>query len=307
MPGRGRYAPSPSGPLHLGNLRTALLAWLFARHAGGSFVLRIEDLDRDRVRPGATDQMIRDLRRLGLDWDEGPDLGGPFAPYTQSERLPLYQRHIDFLVAGNLAYPCYCSRSDIAAAAQAPNAPLSGTRPYSGSCRDPDRRERRRRAHPTRPPAYRFKLDTGLTVFRDAVRGECRFACTAGVDDFVIRRADGVPAYQLAVVVDDALMRVGQVVRGDDLLDSTPRQIALYQAFGYTPPAWAHVPLVRDESGNRLAKRDHSVAGDIGDHPEMLVGQLAASCGLTEPGVPCTVHRLLAEFDPARLAPQPGL
>ncbi len=308
---RGRFAPSPSGPLHLGNLRTALLAWLFARRAGGSFVLRIEDLDQSRARPDAVDQMILDLRWLGLDWDEGPDVGGPFSPYTQSLRGGIYQEQLNFLTEHDLAYPCWCSRSDILAAGAAPNAPIAGSVPYSGACRDPERREQLRRARPTRRPAYRFRVDTRNVTFFDAVVGTCAFPLTAGGDDFVIQRSDGVPAYQLAVVVDDAAMRIGQVVRGDDLLDSTPRQILLYEALGLKSPTWAHVPIVRDETGVRLAKRDNSAgiaaARRAGEHPEPWIGRLASGCGLVSAGTACTARELRDAFDSKKLAPQPDL
>jgi glutamyl-tRNA synthetase len=308
---RGRFAPSPSGPLHLGNLRTALLAWLFARHAGGSFVLRVEDLDQSRARPEAVDQMILDLGWLGLDWDEGPDLGGPFSPYVQSQRGSIYQNQVDALVSKGLAYPCYCSRSDILAAVAAPNAPIAVSAPYSGACRDPDHREGRRRANPSRRPAYRFRVDSANQTFTDAVVGVCTFSLSAGAHDFVIQRSDGVPAYQLAVVVDDAAMRIGQVVRGDDLLDSTPRQILLYEALGLRPPTWAHVPLMRDQAGARLAKRDNSAgvaaARRTGERPETLIGRLAADCGLIPPGIACTARDLCDVFDPRKLAPQPDL
>jgi len=308
---RGRFAPSPSGPLHLGNLRTALLAWLFARSSGGSFVLRLEDLDRPRMRPGAAEAILSDLRWLGLDWDEGPDVGGPCAPYRQSDRSPLYRAHLERLLTTGLAYPCYCSRAEIAASACAPNAPVADSPRYPGTCRDPDRRTSRRRSRPDRAPAYRFAMTGTEQQFTDAVVGPCRFPLAAGDDDFVIWRTDGTPAYQLAVVVDDALMEIAQVVRGDDLLDSTPYQLALYQAFGYQAPEWAHVPLLRDSEGARLAKR-HETEG-LADHraracqPEEVVGALATSCGLVPGGTTCTAQDLLHGFTPARLAPQPGL
>lgn len=310
-PFRGRFAPTPSGPLHGGNLRTALLAWLFARQAGASFALRIEDLDRPRMVPGAAEEMIADLHWLGLDWDEGPDTGGPHAPYRQSERGTFYREHLDRLLSLGLVYPCYCSRADIAGAASAPNAPLGAARPYSGACRDPERREQRRRAHPERQPSYRFKLESEDIQFSDAVHGQCLFALRAGADDFIVWRADGTPAYQLAVVVDDALMRIGQVVRGDDLLDSTPRQLALYRAFAYPPPSWVHVPLLHGADGARLAKRERAegvaVLRAAGAPAEMVVGELAASLGLVPAGTRLGARGLLAIFDPANLVPQPGL
>jgi len=310
-PSRGRFAPSPSGPLHLGNLRTALLAWLFARAGGGSFVLRLEDLDRPRVRPGAFEGILHDLRWLGIDWDEGPDIGGPSGPYRQSDRLPLYREHLRRLLELGLAYPCYCSRADSAIAASAPNGLLKEHAGYTGACRDPERRARRRQSRPDREPAYRFAIASMDQEFVDAVAGPCRFRLTAGQDDFVIWRATGTPAYQLAVVVDDALMGIDQVARGDDLLDSTPRQVALYQAFGYQAPEWAHVPILRDSTGARMAKRNASEGLDVararGWRPEQLVGALAASLGLVPNGAACTAADLLPGFNAAKLVPQPGL
>lgn len=310
-PSRGRYAPSPSGPLHLGNLRTALLAWLFARSGGGSFVLRLEDLDRARVRPGASEGIVRDLRWLGIDWDEGPDVGGPSGPYQQSDRLPLYRDHLNWLLELGLAYPCYCSRADGAIAASAPNGPLKESAGYTGACRDPELRASRRRSHPNREPVFRFAVTSGDQDVVDAVAGHRRFGLKSGQDDFVIWRAGGVPAYQLAVVVDDALMGIGQVIRGDDLLDSTPRQMALYLAFGYQAPNWAHVPIVRDAAGKRMAKRSSDEGLDgaraRGCRTEEVVGALAASIGLVPDGTVCAARELLNEFNSARLVPQPGL
>jgi glutamyl-tRNA synthetase len=307
--GRGRFAPSPSGALHLGNLRTALLARLFARHAGATFVLRNEDLDRPRVRPGAAEAMLRDLRWLGLDWDEGPDVGGPFAPYTQSERTHHYVEHLERLQRAGLVYPCYCSRTDIQRAASAPHGPEPDGAQYPGTCRDPERRVQQRRAHPERLPAYRFIAPDETVRVVDRLKGPIEQNLARQVGDFVVWRADGTPAYQLAVVVDDALMRVGEVVRGEDLLDSTPRQVVLYRALGYPVPAFAHVPLLRDEHGARLAKREGPAGLEPlrqqGWRPEDVVGMLAASCGLVAPGTACTPAELVTTFDPMRLASPP--
>jgi len=329
---RGRYAPTPSGPLHLGNLRTALLAWLLARHAAGLFVLRVEDLDRPRVRPGAPAAMLDDLRWLGLDWDEGPDAGGPGAPYTQSERGAFYVEHLRFLQDHGLVYPCYCSRADIARAASAPHgyAPSgdgavaivsvgeTGEGPrYPGTCRDPARRaEQRERAH-GRPPALRFRVPEGregVVRFEDELYGPVEQDMARAVGDFVVRRSDGVPSDQLAVVVDDALMGITGVARGVDLLLSTPRQILLYRAFqplGYNMPRFLHVPLAVDAAGERLAKR-HGAAGlgplrEQGIAPARVAGALAASAGLVPPGTTLTPRELLGVFDPALLSRAPSI
>jgi glutamyl-tRNA synthetase len=306
---RGRYAPTPSGPLHLGNLRTALLAWLLARHAGGAFVLRMEDLDRPRVRPGAAAAILSDLRWLGLDWDEGPDTGGPAAPYTQSERGAIYEEHLRRLHEAGLVYPCYCSRTDIARAASAPHGAEDGPA-YPGTCRDPLQREQQRRRAGGRPPALRLRVPGGMVGFQDGLYGLVEQDVARASGDVVVRRADGVPAYQLAVVVDDALMAITDVVRGADLLFSTPRQIALYHAFGYTVPRFLHVPLAVDASGERLAKRHGAVGlGPLrasGLPPEYVVGALAASVGLVPPGTALTARELLTVFDPLRLAREPA-
>jgi len=311
---RGRYAPTPSGRLHLGNLRTALLAWLCARHAEGTFVLRMEDLDRPRIRPGVAASILDDLRWLGLDWDEGPDVVGPHAPYTQSERAAIYDAHLRRLDGMGLVYPCYCSRADVARAASAPHGAGDEGRRYPGTCRDPMRRDAMRRRAGDRLPALRLRAPAGpesMVRFEDGLYGPIEQDIARVVGDFVLRRADGVPAYHLAVVVDDALMAMTDVVRGADLLSSAPRQILLYRLLGYPVPRYLHVPLAVDESGARLAKR-HGAAGlasirDAGIAPARVAGALAASAGLVPPGTDATPRELLAAFDPARIAREPSV
>jgi glutamyl-tRNA synthetase len=290
---RGRYAPSPTGAMHLGNARTALLAWLDARAAGGAFVMRVEDLDRARIVAGAEERLLADLRWLGLDWDEGPDVaggGGPFAPYRQSERTHLYDGAVARLLAAGAAFPCACTRADVARAATAPHAADDDEPRYPGTCRGlaASEVEARAAAH-GRTPSIRFASG----------------AADPAVDDFVLRRADGVAAYQLAVVVDDIAMRITRVVRGDDLLRSTPRQLALYRALGAPPPAFVHVPLVLSPGGERLAKRTRppSVASlrERGVAAEAIVGALAASAGLAPAGSMVMPADLVATFDWARV------
>lgn len=282
---RGRYAPSPTGRLHVGNARTALLAWLAARARGSSFVLRVEDLDAARVVPGAEAELLADLAWLGLEWDEGPDRGGPTGPYRQSERRARYDAAIAALVAAGRAFPCACSRAEVARAASAPHGPGDEGPRYPGTCRGlpPDEVEARARAA-GRVAAVRFVGGGQRVPFADEVHGLVDPLGPDGVDDFVLRRADGVAAYQLAVVVDDAAMGIEEVVRGDDLLPSTPRQIALYRALELAPPRFAHVPLLLDESGERLAKRTRpaSLASlrEAGVGPDYVVGRLAASAGI---------------------------
>jgi glutamyl-tRNA synthetase len=306
---RGRFAPSPTGPLHLGNARTALLAWLAARAAGGALVMRVEDLDRPRTRPGLEPSLLDELRWLGLDWDEGPDRGGRSGPYRQSERGRSYQSALDRLREAGLAYPCWCSRAEIAAAAQAPHGPADDGPRYPGTCRgrSPDEVARRSAA---RAPAWRFRVEPGEVGFDDAVHGRCRFDVAAATGDFVVMRADGVAAYQLAVVADDAAMRITEVVRGDDLLPSTARQLLLYAALGLPAPRFAHVPLVLGEDGERLAKRHGArTLGELrqaGVAAQAVVGLLAASAGLVPAGARCAARDLVGGFSWARLSGGPA-
>jgi glutamyl-tRNA synthetase len=290
----GRFAPTPTAALHLGNLRTALGAWLAARAAGLAFRLRIEDLDQARVQAarGLAAGQLDDLAQLGLDWD---------APVLhQSGRQAVYERALDQI--RDLTYECFCSRREIAAAAQAPQR--DGSSVYPGWCRDLSPAQRRRRRQ-IRPPALRVRADQARIGFQDLVAG----AVTGQVDDFVIRRGDGVFAYHFAVVVDDAAQGVSQVVRGDDLLDSTPRQIWLGRQLGLPQPVYAHLPLVLDRQGDRLAKRDHSVglAGlrAAGLSPARLVALLGASLGVTPPGPRCAPAELVSGFDWERVPRQP--
>ena len=294
---RGRFAPSPTGDLHLGNLRTALLAWLFTRWASGQFVLRIEDLDQPRVRPGSTERMLADLSWLGLDWDEGPDCGGPYAPYVQSERLHIYHYYLKQLQDAGLVYPCYCTRAEVAQAASAPQQGADGSR-YPGTCRDLTSSQSRRYEANGRKPSLRFRVPAeSLVTFNDLLVGEYTQDVPTAVGDFIVQRSDGIFAYQFAVVVDDALMHINQVVRGTDLLSSTARQILLYEALGFPIPTFAHVPLVLDEQGHRLAKRQQSAGlaplKGASKSPQAIVAELAASCGLTSKDYPTSPNELV--------------
>src|SRR5216683_6884683 len=297
---RGRYAPGPTGDLHLGNLRTALLAWLFARCADGQFVLRIEDLDRPRVRPGASERMLFDLYWLGLDWDEGPDIGGTYAPYIQSERQEMYTTYLQNLLDKGLIYPCYCSRAEIARVASAPHGD-EGPR-YPGTCRYLTQAQRRQHEANNRRPSLRFWVDDERTVsFTDLLAGPVGEQVQQAVGDFIVCRSDGIFAYQFAVVVDDALMHINQVVRGTDLLNSTPRQVLLYEALGFLIPDYVHVPLMLDEAGKRLAKRVQSAGLEPlragGATAAEVVGQLAASCGLAEAGQVISASGLAQRYE----------
>ncbi len=274
----GRYAPSPTGRQHLGNLRTALVAWLQTRVADGIFVLRMEDLDTARTRPGCAEEILEDLRWLGLDWDEGPDVGGPAASYVQSERTMIYQDALDLLASHGATFDCYCSRKDIAQSVSAPHG-IDGP-VYPGTCRiNTDVKS-------DRAAAVRCEVGESDVTFTDVVAGDLEFDMARDVGDFVVRRADGLFAYQLAVSVDDALMGITDVVRGADLLTSTPRQIYLLKTLQLPAPTYWHVPVKHDVDGNRLSKRDgsHSLV-QILEHnttPETVVGQLAHELGLID-------------------------
>jgi len=280
----GRFAPSPSADLHIGNLRTALLAWLFARSSGRDFLVRVEDLD-DRARSDIGARQLADLAAIGVTWDAAPEY--------QTAHSARYDAVIDELSARGLVYECYCSRRDILQAPRAPHAPEGA---YPGTCRDLSEADRAHRRAGTKAPALRLRSDTFTYTVTDLLHG----TYTGVVDDLVLRRGDGVVAYNLAVVVDDAAQGIDQVVRGDDLLASSPRQAYLGALLGYPPPSYAHVPLVLNVEGKRLAKRDGAVTlADIG--VAAVLAQIAASLSFTA----TTVEGMLDEFDPARLPPGP--
>jgi glutamyl-tRNA synthetase len=288
MPGlyRGRFAPSPTGDLHLGTARTALVAWLAARAAGGEFLVRVEDLDTPRVVPGAEERLLEDLRWLGLDWDG--------EVVRQSERIHLYEAALARLDT----FPCTCSRADVQRAASAPHAGEEGPR-YLGTCRDPA-------ALRPRTPAVRVRVQPGDIEWLDLIHGAQCDDPSQQVGDFVVRRADGMFAYQLAVVVDDAAQGITDVVRGDDLLSSTARQIHLYRALGQAAPRFAHVPLVLGPDGQRLSKRHGSISVRQFDAPERVVGQLAATLGLCAPEDSLTPRQLIARFDLTQIPRTPA-
>jgi glutamyl-tRNA synthetase len=307
---RGRYAPSPTGPLHLGNARTALIAWLHARAAGGRFVMRVEDLDGPRVRPGMEARILEELRWLGIDWDEGPDVGGPAGPYRQSALGGRYADALDRLRDAGLAYPCFCSRAEIAAASQAPHGPADDGPRYPGSCRALGAAEVARRSA-LRRPAWRLRVPDGPVRFDDALHGAMEFDVGATVGDFVVMRADGIAAYQLAVAVDDAAMGISDVVRGEDLLPSTARQLLVYRALGLSAPRFAHVPLVVGVDGERLAKRHGALSlGELrerGADPRAVAGLLAALCGLAPEGARIVPAELVGGFELGRLPRSPAV
>jgi len=301
LTGAGRFAPSPSGDLHVGNLRTALLAWLFARSTGRHFLVRMEDLDR--VQPGADARQLADLAAIGLDWD-GPVL-------RQSDRTELYDDAVRLLTANGMTYECYCTRREIREAASAPHpdpafpARLTADGSYPGTCRNLSRSDAEELRRSGRRSALRLRAEVDHWTIDDTLTGPF----TGAVDDVVLRRNDGVAAYNLAVVVDDGAQGIDQVVRGDDLLTSAPRQAYLGSLLGLSPVGYAHVPLALNEPGQRLAKRDGAVTlAELvarGVDPPAVLGLLSASLGLSGPGERIVPHSLLDRFDPAELPLQP--
>ena len=294
----GRLAPSPTGAQHVGNARTYLIAWVSARTQGGRVLLRMEDIDSPRIKPGAAEQVLDDLHWLGLDWDEGPTI--------QTQRLPLYEQALLTLQRQELVYPCTCTRLDVERAASAPHQeheePI-----YPGTCAD--RRAADAAALGDRPFAWRLRVPDEAITVHDGYRGPTTLnLCTIG-GDFVVWKSAGTPAYRLAVVVDDALMDVTEVVRGEDLLSSTPRQLLLYRALGYAPPRFIHVPLVVGPDGRRLAKRhgDTRLASlrAAGVKPAALIGLLAWSCGWLPRIESISVEELLPRFRLDSIPPQP--
>lgn len=258
-PYRGRLAPSPTGHLHLGHARTFWIAQERARAHGGVMVLRNEDMDAKRFKLEFVAAMLEDLRWFGFEWSEGPDCGGPFAPYNQSERIQLYRAALEKLRSGGFIYPCTCSRKDIAAAAHAPHAAEDDEPLYPGTCRD--KLLSTINAQPSTPFSWRFRVPDGETIsFTDGHFGPQQFVAGKDFGDFVVWRHDDVPAYQLAVVADDAAMQISEVVRGADLLKSTARQLLLYRALNLPAPTFFHCPLMTDASGVRLAKRHDALS-----------------------------------------------
>jgi len=305
---RGRYAPSPTGEIHVGNASTALLCWLSARAQGGTLVMRMEDLDRNRVRPGLAERILTDLEWLGLDWDEGAGRGGPHGPYDQGARHGIYRAAFERLLEMGRLYRCFCSRKDIAAAASAPQTPGEELR-YPGTCDGLDAGEVRRRVEGGARHAWRFRVGPDeRPVFDDRVWGrQGEAAEPAG--DFVVWRSDEVPAYQLAVVVDDAEMRITEVVRGDDLLASTARQILLFEALGHPLPVFGHVPLLLGPDGVRLSKRHAGVTlrelRESGMAAEAVVGRLSGLLGLRPSSEPVAARGLVEGFALGLVRPAP--
>jgi glutamyl-tRNA synthetase len=292
-----RLAPSPTGALHLGNARTFLINWMLARQNGWKIILRIEDIDGPRIKAGADQQAVEDLRWLGIDWDKGP--------IYQLPRMPMYRAALDQLIEMKLAYPCVCSRKEVELAASAPHAE-DGATIYPGTCRGKFASIDEARHASGKEPAIRFAVPDETVEWHDLFAGAIATNPARELGDFVVAKADGTPAYQLAVVVDDAAMGVTHVVRGDDLIDSTPRQILLYRALGLAEevPQYMHLPLVVGEDGRRLAKRH----GDTrlshyrqrGVSPERVLALMARWCGMGEYET-IALPQMLEKFDIERL------
>src|SRR5437016_4997929 len=308
---RARFAPSPTGQLHVGNARTALFNWLFARQGGGVHVLRIEDTDLERSEARYETQLLEDLKWLGLDWEEGPDVGGPYAPYRQSDRMEIYRASADRLLQNQKAYYCFCTAEELererhqAVAEHLPQI-------YSGKCRNLDAGEVQRRLAAGEQAAIRLKIPEHPIKFHDIVRGEVEFA-SESVSDPIIMRSNGVPVYNYVVVVDDAEMKITHVIRGDDHLSNTPKQVALYEALGLPVPEFAHLSTILGPDRERLSKRHGatSIANfrDMGILPEALMNYLALlgwapSGGTRETFTP---KELIKEFSLKRVTPSPAI
>ncbi len=313
-PPRGRLAPSPTGCIHLGNAFAFLIARLQARASGAALVLRMEDIDPARSRPEFAAGILEDLAWLGIDWDEGPDCGGPFAPYVQSLRLPRYVEALADLRERGLVYPCFCTRKELRTLASAPHIGDEGV-PYPGTCRNLTPKERETRLEAGARASWRLDVGAALDslgdegrslAFTDLLRGRLPADPSACGGDFALMRSDGVFSYQLAVSVDDADMRITQVARGEDLLSSTPRQALLLRLLGAEIPEYLHLPLVLDHEGERLAKRHHALEvrelREAGVSPQAILGCLGHLAGCLPKPAPLTINDLFPLFRPASLA-----
>ena len=304
---RARFAPSPTGQLHVGNARTALFNWLFARQNGGTMVLRVEDTDVARSEARYEDQLIADLKWLGLDWDEGPDMGGPYTPYRQSDRLETYREHAERLLNEGKAYLCFCSEEDLQK--ERDQAKATGGQPiYSGKCRSIDSAEAKRRRASGESSAIRLRIPEHPIRFHDIVHGNVSFPNEV-ISDPIILRSSGMPVYNYVVVIDDALMKITHVIRGDDHLSNTPKQVALYEALGWPVPEFAHLSTILGSDRERLSKRHGatSIANfrDMGILPEALANYLALLGWAPSGGTReiFTLQELLKEFSLERVTP----
>lgn len=310
---RVRYAPSPTGFLHIGNARTALFNYLFARSKGGKFIIRIEDTDQKRNVEGGVESQLKYLKWLGIDWDESIDVGGEYGPYRQSERLDIYKKYYEELLDRGLAYKCYCTEEELEAEREAQLA--RGEMPrYSGKCRHLTEEDRKRLEAEGRKPSLRFHVPEGkVYTFNDIVKGEVSFE-SDGIGDFVIVKKDGMPTYNFAVAIDDHLMKISHVLRGDDHISNTPKQLMIYEAFGFEPPVFGHMTLIVNEHRKKLSKRDGSIIqfieqyAELGYLPEALFNFIAM-LGWSPKGEKEIFSReeFIQIFDPERLSKSPAL
>jgi len=302
---RVRFAPSPTGQLHIGNARTAILNWLFAKHSGSAFILRVEDTDMERSTKASEAAIFQDLRWLGLHWDEGPDIGGSFGPYRQSERLDIYHQHAEQLIAKGHAYHCYCTPEELEARRE--TAMKAGQPPgYDRRCKNLSSAERAAKAQAGLKPVVRFAMPDRNTTFVDLAKGEITFPPDA-LGDFVILRSDGVPTYNYAAVVDDHLMQITHVIRGDDHVVNTPKQMMIYEAFGWALPEFCHIPMILGSDRERLSKRhgatsvaDYTTKGYL---PDALINFLSLLSWSSASGEEIlSRERLIKEFSFDRLS-----
>ncbi len=311
---RVRYAPSPTGHLHIGNARTALFNYLFARNTGGKFIIRIEDTDKKRNIQGGEESQLKYLKWLGMDWDEGIDKDGGYGPYRQSERNHIYQKYYEELLRTGHAYKCYCTVEELEAEreAQAATGHITG---YSGKCRHLTEEDARRLEEEGRKPVIRFRVPEGKTYeFDDMVKGRVAFASDEVGGDFVIVKQDGVPTYNFAVVIDDHLMEITHVLRGDDHISNTPKQLMIYEALGWEPPVFGHMTLIVNENRKKLSKRDESIIQfieqyeELGYLPEALFNFIALlGWSPADEQEIFSREELIKVFDPARLSKSPAV
>lgn len=310
---RVRYAPSPTGHLHIGNARTALFNYLFARNRGGKFIIRIEDTDKKRNIEGGEQSQLKYLQWLGIDWDESVDVGGEYGPYRQSERNHIYEKYNQELFEKGLAYKCYCTEEELEAEREE-QAARNETPHYSGKCRHLTKEQQEQFEKEGRQPSLRFKVPAGkIIAFEDMVKGQVSFE-SDGMGDFVIVKKDGTPTYNYAVVLDDHLMKISHVLRGDDHISNTPKQLVIYEAFGWEPPVFGHMTLIVNESRKKLSKRDESIIQfieqyeELGYLPEALFNFITL-LGWSPSGEEeiFSKEEFIEIFDPARLSKSPAL
>lgn len=310
---RVRYAPSPTGHLHIGNARTALFNYLYARNRGGKFIIRIEDTDKKRNIEGGEQSQLKYLKWLGIDWDESVDVGGEYGPYRQSERNHIYETYNQELLEKGLAYKCYCTEEELEAEREE-QAARNETPQYSGKCRHLTPEQQEQFEKEGRQPSIRFKVPAGkIIAFEDMVKGQVSFE-SDGIGDFVIVKKDGTPTYNYAVVLDDHLMKISHVLRGDDHISNTPKQLVIYEAFGWEPPVFGHMTLIVNESRKKLSKRDESIIQfieqyeELGYLPEALFNFITL-LGWSPSGEEeiFSKEEFIEIFDPARLSKSPAL